>query len=292
MTQVSLGDYQHVWFTPTFFSRDFKIISNYYIYLLIELLHRLAWLMFSSSPILLDVPCPALFPQSSSSLPVQGKQEGTKITMKALWILHKYYSHFPSHLSMGLLPLFFTVIQLLYFSVHLQVSFSSHVSPVLLSSAMACSFSDSHCLCLHSCLQEHLVTLTCLQAHRRGWEEDLRCWQPSWQWVLGWQWGLLSLCSTTSCWQLLFPLFRNLAAGNFDQAPLLLAHTWVFVLDAFLFWAAQPAQHPAHPFAPSASSCICQLPGGCRVSGLMGVVLAKGKKAQILKICKQGQCAG
>lgn len=73
MTQVSLGDCQHVRFSATFFSHDFEIISNYYEYLLIELLYGLSWLVFSSSHIQLYVPCPGLFPQMPSSPPVQGK---------------------------------------------------------------------------------------------------------------------------------------------------------------------------------------------------------------------------
>lgn len=74
MTQVALRDWQHIQFSPLFFSHDFEIIPDYYEHLLIELLYRLGWLIFSFSHFLLYVPYPGLFPQSPIPLSVQGRQ--------------------------------------------------------------------------------------------------------------------------------------------------------------------------------------------------------------------------
>lgn len=127
-------------------------------------------------------------------------------------------SHLPSPLSVGLLSLFFTIMKLFSFSVPLQAYFSSCVSSSLLSSPVACGFSEphcqlrkcSHCLRLHSCMQEPSVTPTCLGAHWGGWEEDLRGRQPPSQWALGRQWCLLALRRITGCRQLTLPPFRHL----------------------------------------------------------------------------------
>lgn len=276
MTQVALGDCQHIQFSPLFFSHDFKIIPNDYEYLLIELLYRLCWLMFSSSHFLLYVPYPGLFPQSPFSLSVQGRQGHKQIITKSLWGFWCFAQAFFSS------P--FTFVSESTFSLlhHYEIILLFCSSPGLCSllcffwlTFLPCDlcFSNSHCqlqkcsCCLHfhSCLWEPSVTLTCLWTRWGGWEEDLRDQQTPLWWVLGQQWQLLSLCRVTGCWQLSFPPF-----SHHDQAALLLAHTWLFVLDTFLFWAAASSV-AWPPLCP----CICQLstssssPEGCRKSGLM-----------------------
>lgn len=95
-------------------------------------------------------------------------------------------------------------------------------------------------------------------------EGEKKTWgtsRPHWDGCLASSGG----CWITSCWQLSFPPF-----SHHDQAALLLAHTWLFVLDTFLFWAAASSV-AWPPLCP----CICQLSTssssleGCRKSGLM-----------------------
>lgn len=184
--------------------------------------------MFSSSHILCEecvnvyvyvyVPLPGLFPQSPSSLPVQGKQGGKQMTMKSLWdfwCLAQTFSppfSFISGSTFSLLHnheiiLFFCSSPGLFF---LLCFFQLAFLPRGFSEPHCQLRKCSHCLRLHSCMQEPSVTPTCLGAHWGGWEEDLRGRQPPSQWALGRQWCLLALRRITGCRQLTLPPFRHL----------------------------------------------------------------------------------
>lgn len=238
MTQVSLGDCQHAHFSPTFFTwfqNDFtwsRIFINWP-----ALQAVLADVQFFTHPV---IRTSSRITSTKSFFPfVQGKQGGKQTAMKSLWdALHRCSSHLPSCVSGYTLLHYHGII--LFFSRPLFAPvflLACFLPPWLAASASPIANSKNAVIAYifsHPCRSR--VTLTCLQARWGGWEV-LRCQQPPLWWAIGWRWQLLSLCGITGCWQHLLPLFRHHKAGTFDQASLSLAHTRVFTLHTFLFWA-------------------------------------------------------
>ena len=276
MTQTSLGDCQHVRFSPTFF----RFLNNF----------KLLWIFINWAALRAGLADVQFFPHCvtrTSSMIISTKSflpscsgkarrqtNNYEITLGFLmfctdvllvYLLIYQWVYFPSSSQSWNYCLFLLLFRPLFPLVFLLACFPP---PWLVASARPIANSKNAVtayISIHACRTP--------QRHQPAWEHtgegEQKTWEgqqpPSW-WALGRWCCLFALHVITSCRQLSFPAFRHL--GGAAQGRDLWPCPWLSILfisthvrDTLLSWAVWPSRLPAHPSAPVASFRIHQLPG-------------------------------